>query len=59
MGDEGEAAHQVFINAGTLDGRADGSKILKLSKLGVKYIDGSTEAWSDPPADRPHAGGLP
>ncbi|KAI1739621.1 Mss4-like protein [Xylaria scruposa] len=54
-----KAVRDVFVNAGTLDGKADGSKMLELSKLGVKYIDGKSEDWSKPPANKPYDGGLP
>ncbi|KAI0445152.1 hypothetical protein F4803DRAFT_509555 [Xylaria telfairii] len=53
-----KAVRDVFVNAGTLDGKADGSKMLELSKLGVKYIDGKSEDWSNPPANTPYDGGL-
>ncbi|KAI0190889.1 Mss4-like protein [Xylaria flabelliformis] len=54
-----KAAREVFVNAGTLDGKADGSKMLQLSELGVKYVDGESEDWSKPPANTPYDGGLP
>ncbi|KAH6874458.1 Mss4-like protein [Thelonectria olida] len=55
---DGEVAQEVYVNAGTLDGKADGSKMVELSKMKVKYLDGKAEAWSAPPADTPYEGGL-
>ncbi|KAF3074198.1 hypothetical protein CFAM422_003593 [Trichoderma lentiforme] len=54
----GEEIMEVFVNAGTIDGKSDGSKMEELGKLKVKYINGKAEAWSDPPADTPYEGGL-
>lgn len=53
-----EKSHEVFVNAGTIDGKADGSMMEDLGKLKLKYVNGKAEAWSDPPADKPYEGAL-
>jgi hypothetical protein len=53
-----EENNEVFVNAGTIDGKADGSIMEDLGKLKLKYINGKAEAWSDPAADTPYEGGL-
>lgn len=54
----GEESSEVFVNAGTIDGKTDGSRMEDLGKLRSKYINGKAEAWSVPPADTPYEGGL-
>ena len=54
----GNEVQEVFVNAGTLDSKADGSTMIDLSKLKSKYLNGKAEAWSDPLADTPYEGGL-